>query len=83
MPGSLALEVALCGNLVKGYGETSRRGHKNLNTILAQVSAGATAETVRTARVAALADPEGRQLGAAIGQPVERPIKIVRRLPAN
>ncbi len=83
LPGPLALEIALCGNLVKGYGETSRRGHRNLDAILKEVGAGATAETVRAARVAALADPEGRQLSAAIGQPVVRPIQIVRRRPAR
>lgn len=83
MPGPLALEVALCGNLVKGYGETSRRGHRNLDAILKQVSEGADAEKVRVARVAALADPEGKQLSAAIGQPMVRPIQIVRRRPAN
>lgn len=83
MPEALAVEVALCGNLVKGYGETSRRGHRNLDAILNQVSEGADAEKVRTARVAALADPEGKQLSAAIGQPIVRPIQIVRRRPPN
>lgn len=83
MPGPLALEIAMCGNLVKGYGETSRRGHRNLNAILKEVSEGASEEKVRAARVAALADPEGKQLSAAIGQPVVRPIQIVRRRPAN
>ncbi|MET4578152.1 indolepyruvate oxidoreductase subunit beta family protein [Ottowia thiooxydans] len=83
MPGPLGLEIALCGNLVKGYGETSRRGHRNLEVILQQVAEGATAERVKTARVAALADPEGRQLSAAVGQPIVRPIQIIRRKPSN
>lgn len=83
MPGALSLEVALCGNLVKGYGETNRRGHRNLDAILKQVSDGASAEKVRVARVAALAEPEGKQLSAVIGQPLVRPIQIVRRRPAN
>jgi indolepyruvate ferredoxin oxidoreductase beta subunit len=30
----LAFELALCGNLVKGYGETSERGHRNLGAVL-------------------------------------------------
>lgn len=83
MPGPLALELGLCGNLVKGYGETSRRGHRSLDAILAEAGRGATAEKVRAARVAALADPEGRQLSQAIGQPVVRPIQIIRRRPAR
>lgn len=83
MPGPLALEVALCGNLVKGYGETSSRGHRNLDAILDQVGKGATAGKIREARQAALADPEGRKLSAAIGQPVAHPIRIVRRRPAS
>jgi len=83
MPGPLALEVALCGNLVKGYGETSSRGHRNLDAILDQVGRGATADKIREARQAALADPEGKKLSAAIGQSVAQPIRIVRRRPAN
>lgn len=83
MPAPLALELALCGNLVKGYGETNRRGHRSLTAILALASHGTSAEIVRAARIGALADPEGRQLSAAIGQPVVRPIRIVRRPSAN
>ncbi|WP_076999418.1 indolepyruvate oxidoreductase subunit beta family protein [Variovorax sp. KK3] len=83
MPGPLALEAALCGNLVKGYGETNRRGRRNLDAILKQIGEGASAESVRAARIAALADPEGKQLSAALGQPIARPIHIVRRRPAN
>jgi len=87
----LALEVALCGNLVKGYGETSARGHRNLATILDDVSAHggddaeAQAERVRRVRVAALAEPEGRSLAGSLGvpwaEPKAQPIHIVRRKP--
>ena len=85
----LALELALCGNLVKGYGETSERGHRNLSLILADVK-GHTAlpeaervERVRLARIAALADPEGRSLAGSLGLPVPDPrpqlIRFVRK----
>lgn len=83
LPGPAALELALCGNLVKGYGETSQRGHRNLAGILQQAQQGASADQIRSARVAALADPEGRQRSGAPGQPVAQPIHIIRRRPAS
>jgi indolepyruvate ferredoxin oxidoreductase beta subunit len=89
MPRSLELarELALCGNLVKGYGDTSERGHRNLALILDDVERHPAdadlAQRVRQARQAALADPEGRTLAASLGlpppQPVAKPIRIVRR----
>lgn len=87
LPGPAALELALCGNLVKGYGETSERGHRNLVTILDEAARPATAERVKAARLAALADPDGRQLAKSLGRPppppVAHPIRIVRKRPAN
>jgi indolepyruvate ferredoxin oxidoreductase, beta subunit len=73
----LALEVAECARLIKGYGETHRRGKANFLAILdALVENPATADPVeqakaiRKARAAALADPEGKALGGALGKPV-------------
>ena len=73
----LALEIAECARLVKGYGETHRRGKGNLHAILdALVENPATADpaeqarAIRKAREAALADPEGKALGGALGKPV-------------
>jgi indolepyruvate ferredoxin oxidoreductase, beta subunit len=98
---TLAKELALCGNLVKGYGETSERGHRNLADILAdvqarmQLSGGANgtggwlglAERVEASRVAALADPESRQLAGVLGiaqrEPKPQPIRIFRRRPQD
>jgi len=74
---SLALEIAACATLLKGYGETHRRGKANFLAILdALVENPATSEVqeqakaIRTAREAALADPEGKALGTALGKPV-------------
>lgn len=78
-----ALELALSGNLVKGYGETSRRGHKNLETILTLAGSGADPQQLRAARIAALGDPEGRQLAAVVGAAPPQPIRIVRRRSAG
>jgi indolepyruvate ferredoxin oxidoreductase, beta subunit len=74
---ALALEIAECARLLKGYGETHRRGKANFLALLdALVDNPPTADTreqaklIRNAREAALADPEGKSLGAALGKPV-------------
>ncbi|MGE5640633.1 MAG: indolepyruvate oxidoreductase subunit beta family protein [Clostridia bacterium] len=73
----LALEVAECARLVKGYGETHRRGKANFLAIVdALVENPATsdpaeqARALRQAREAALADPESKALGKVLGKPV-------------
>jgi indolepyruvate ferredoxin oxidoreductase beta subunit len=90
---ALALEIALCGRLIKGYGETHRRGKDNFLRIMdtlveSDAVAGATARAaaIRQAREAALADPEGRGLegslathGIAPLPPKAKPIKFVRK----
>ncbi len=75
-PG-LALEIAECARLVKGYGETHRRGKANFLALLealvdnpASAPPQEQAAAVRRAREAALADPEGKALGTALGKPV-------------
>ena len=67
---ALALEAAKCANLVKGYGETHERGVRNFERTMACLAACARtldpAATLRILREAALADPEGGKLDAAI-----------------
>jgi indolepyruvate ferredoxin oxidoreductase beta subunit len=67
--GELALELALCGRLIKGYGETHARGKANFLRILDTLyvtpaihSDAERAAAIRGAREAALADPEGDKL---------------------
>lgn len=86
-------ELALCGRLVKGYGATHERAHRNLAHIVAHLARGGTfadtaarASAIRAAREAALADEGGRALdqalaahGAAPRPPVAQPIRWVRR----
>jgi indolepyruvate ferredoxin oxidoreductase, beta subunit len=74
---ALALEVAACANLIKGYGETHRRGKANFLVIVdALMENPPTADpreqagAIRKAREAALADPEGQALGKQLGKPV-------------
>ncbi|MBI1942304.1 MAG: 2-oxoacid:acceptor oxidoreductase family protein [Betaproteobacteria bacterium] len=73
----LALEIAACAGLLKGYGETHRRGKANFLAILdalvenpATADPAAQAQAIRKAREAALADPEGKALGSTLGKPV-------------
>ncbi len=70
---ALGAEVAQVGRLIKGYGDTHKRGRGNFQRImdtlvdsaLSDASAASTSErtrAIRDAREAALADPEGRKL---------------------
>ncbi|BAL24199.1 indolepyruvate oxidoreductase subunit beta family protein [Azoarcus sp. KH32C] len=85
---SLALELARCGRLIKGYGDTATRGQRSMQLILEQAEHDSSdperlAGRVAQARGAALADPEGRALARALGIPEPRPaatpVRIVRR----
>jgi len=73
----LALEIVACAGLLKGYGETHRRGKANFLAILdalvenpAAGDAAARAAAIRKAREAALADPEQKALEKTLGRPV-------------
>ena len=73
----LAGEVAECARLIKGYGETHRRGKGNFLAIADALienpptaDAREQAQAIRKAREAALADPEGKALGTTLGKPV-------------
>ena len=68
----LAQEIALCARLLKGYGDTYRRGRANYRRILADAvlpalahPERAAAARVRALREAALADPDGNALDRA------------------
>jgi indolepyruvate ferredoxin oxidoreductase beta subunit len=77
----LALEIAECARLIKGYGDTHKRGTGNYALIETHVIRPALAgqiplrqasDAVASARTAALVDPDGESLGkclAAIGTP--------------
>lgn len=72
---ALAREIAACAGLIKGYGETHRRGRASYGAIATGVvrpaldgtlAADKAVDAVMNARIAALADPEGRALAACI-----------------
>jgi indolepyruvate ferredoxin oxidoreductase beta subunit len=84
----LAAEVAQLGRLIKGYGDTHRRGRDNflrIMTTLVETGTG-DAAAVRTARTAALADPEGNKLESSLASlgiaplpPKAKPIRFMKR----
>jgi indolepyruvate ferredoxin oxidoreductase beta subunit len=86
---ALALEIAQCARLLKGYGETHKRGQGNFLRIFEELvegrpslSSGERAAAIREAREAALADPEGGKLSAALpanGQGRAQPVQWVSR----
>ncbi len=71
----LALEIVECANLIKGYGDTHKRGSANFARIVEAVVtpalAGDTAraiDAIASARTAALADPEGESLARCLAE---------------
>jgi indolepyruvate ferredoxin oxidoreductase, beta subunit len=77
LSGELALEIAECARLIKGYGDTHKRGTANYRMIEARVIAPILTgqiplvrglDAVASARTAALADPEGDALTRCLAE---------------
>ena len=75
LSGDFALEVAECARLIKGYGDTHKRGSANYRLIESRVIEPALAgriplragiDAIASARAAALADPEGDALAHCV-----------------
>jgi indolepyruvate ferredoxin oxidoreductase, beta subunit len=73
----LALEIAGCARLIKGYGDTHKRGSDNYRLIETQVIGPAlagriplarAADAIASARTAALVDPEGESLARCLAE---------------
>ena len=73
----LALEIAECARLIKGYGDTHKRGSTNFHLIEMRVIRPAlmgslpparAVDAIASARVAALADPEGDALTRCLAE---------------
>ena len=74
---ALALEVAECARLIKGYGDTHRRGVANYRAIdtrvirpalAGEIPAARAADALASARTAALVDPEGESLANCLAE---------------
>lgn len=73
----LALEIAECARLIKGYGDTHTRGLANYRAIeervvrpalAGQIPSGQAANALASARTAALVDPEGESLARCLAE---------------
>ena len=67
----LAVEVARCQRLVKGYSDTHERGTRNFETVMAALEKGGATlapATLRELREAALADEHGHALGLTLAR---------------
>jgi indolepyruvate ferredoxin oxidoreductase beta subunit len=80
----LALEIAACARLIKGYGDTHARGLANYRAIEARVIRPAlggrlplarAADAVASARTAALTDPDGEGLARCLDE-IEAHIRL-------
>ena len=80
LSGDLALEIIECAGLIKGYGDTHKRGSDNFRQIEARVMQPVLAgsmpvaqgiDAIASARTAALADPEGESFSRCLAD-VER-----------
>jgi indolepyruvate ferredoxin oxidoreductase beta subunit len=77
LSADLALEVAECARLIKGYGDTLKRGSANyrlietriIDPVLAgRMSPARGLDAIASARAAALADPEGEALTRCLAE---------------
>ncbi len=67
----LAVEIAICQGLIKGYGETQERGRRRFDAIMSRIDAWSAGDAdaagrLRALRAAALADEDGAALARAL-----------------
>jgi indolepyruvate ferredoxin oxidoreductase beta subunit len=81
LSADVAVEIAECARLIKGYGDTWQRGSANYATIETQVirpllsgalPLGQGADAIASARTAALVDPEGEGLATCLAEIARR-----------
>jgi indolepyruvate ferredoxin oxidoreductase beta subunit len=74
---ALAIEIAECARLIKGYGDTFKRGSSNYAAIAekvigpaleAKIPLATAIDAVASARAAALLDPDGQSLAKCLAQ---------------
>ncbi len=86
LSAELAVEIAECARLIKGYGDTHKRGTGNYRLIERELMqpalAGAmaphdAAEAIANARTAALLDPEGEALAKCLAEIQSRSVRRI------
>jgi indolepyruvate ferredoxin oxidoreductase beta subunit len=82
----LAIEIAECARLIKGYGDTHKRGSDNYRAIVSQVIEPALSgqiplrqatDAIASARTAALLDPEGEALSKCLAALSSPPVHAI------
>ena len=77
----VALELALCARMVKGYGATNERAKENFRSIINSLKSSDPAD-IRRVREAALAEESGTALDAALTQ-AGAPPRAVKAVPVR
>ena len=86
LSAELAIEIAECARLIKGYGDTHMRGSGNYRLIVANVIAPALAgimavrqaiDAIASARTAALLDPDGEALSKCLADLASPPVHAI------
>jgi indolepyruvate ferredoxin oxidoreductase, alpha subunit len=86
LSADLAVEIAECARLIKGYGDTHKRGGDNYRLIVGQVIEPALAgrmpvrqavDAIASARTAALLDPEGEALTKCLAELSSPPVHAI------
>ncbi len=91
LSADLAIEIAECANLIKGYGDTHKRGSANYRIIVEQVIEPAlqdlalkgerpvqqAVDAIASARTAALLDPDGEALAKCLADLAAPPVHAI------
>jgi indolepyruvate ferredoxin oxidoreductase, alpha subunit len=86
LSGELAIEIAECARLIKGYGDTHKRGSANYRLIVTRLIEPALAgnrpvrqaiDAIASARTAALLDPEGEALSKCLADLALAPLHAI------
>jgi indolepyruvate ferredoxin oxidoreductase alpha subunit len=86
LSADLAIEIAECARLIKGYGDTHKRGSDNYRSIVShviepalagQIPVRQAADAIASARTAALLDPEGEALSKCLADLAAPPVHAI------
>jgi len=86
LSAELAIEIAECARLIKGYGDTHQRGSDNYSLIVARViepalggelAVGQAIDAIASARTAALLDPDGGALAKCLADLAAAPAQAI------
>jgi indolepyruvate ferredoxin oxidoreductase alpha subunit len=86
LSADVAIEIAECARLIKGYGDTHKRGSDNYRSIVAhviepslagQIPVRQAVDAIASARTAALLDPDGEALSKCLAALASPPVHAI------